>query len=163
MKFSTKTGCHTKIREAFEQLWQRNDLLVTIDRVSFNPPETKTYHFPGPNLHWDVSLKQPIPFGLQGLLYLSDTTKNQGAFTVIPGFQNNIDSWLDSLPKGINPRDPELLKNFVREPIAGEAGDFIIWNHCLPHGSSPNTSEKPRIVQYINYLPVDLKHQEEWI
>lgn len=158
-----KNRLSSKIRKAFEQLWQQNNLLVSMDRVSFNPPETKTYQFPGPNLHWDVSLKQPIPFGLQGLLYLSDTKKDQGAFTVIPEFHRKIDSWLECLPEGSNPRDTLLLKKFVQEPIAGEAGDFIIWNHCLPHGSSPNTSEKPRIVQYINYQPIVLKFQEEWI
>lgn len=158
-----KNRLSSKIRRVYEQLWQRNDLLVSVDRVSFNPPETNSYQFPGPHLHWDVSLKRPIPFGLQGLLYLSNTLKNQGAFNVIPGFHNKIDSWLENLPKGINPRDTELLKNFELEMIAGEAGDFIIWNHCLPHGSSPNTSDKPRIVQYINYQPIDLEIQEEWI
>lgn len=158
-----KNRLSSKIRKAYEQLWQQHDLLVSMDRVSFNPPETKTYQFSGPHLHWDVSLKQPIPFGLQGLLYLSDTKEDQGAFTVIPEFHHKIDSWLNNLPKGKNPRDTELLQNFKQEPIAGEAGDFIIWNHCLPHGSSPNTSDKPRIVQYINYQPIDLKFQEEWI
>lgn len=158
-----KNRLSPKIKKAYEQLWKRNDLLVSMDRVSFNPPETETYQFPGPNLHWDVSLQQPIPYGLQGILYLSDTLKNQGAFTVIPGFQNTIDSWLDKLPDGTDPRAPELIEDFVREPIAGEIGDFIIWNHCLPHGSSPNTSKKPRIVQYINYQPIDLEYQEEWI
>lgn len=151
-----------KIRKAYEQIWQRNDLMVSMDRVSFNPPETKTYHFPGPNLHWDVSLKTPIPFGLQGLLYLSDTKKDQGAFTLIPGFHNQIEDWLESMPPNTNPRS-ESLKSFTKEPLAGKAGDFIIWNQSLPHGSSPNTSEKPRIVQYINYQPIEMEYQSEWI
>ena len=75
-----------KIQQAYQQLWNRTDILPSMDRVSFNPPETDLYKFPGPDLHWDVSLKKPIPFGLQGLLYLSDTDENQGAFSVIPGF-----------------------------------------------------------------------------
>jgi hypothetical protein len=151
------------IQRAYQQLWNRTDLLVSMDRVSFNPPETKEYHFPGPNLHWDVSLKQPIPFGLQGLLYLSDTNENQGAFTVIPGFHNHINDWLDQLDPNANPRDQTLIKPFTKKPIAANAGDFIIWHHCLPHGSSPNTATKPRIVQYINYQPLDLEYQTEWI
>lgn len=158
-----KNRISPKIRGAYQQLWQRGDLLVSRDRVSFNPPETDSYEFQGPNLHWDVSLKKPIPYGLQGLLYLSDTKKNQGAFTVIPGFHNRIDSWLENIPTDTHPRNKALLDSFDREPIAGEAGDFIIWNQCLPHGSCPNTSDKPRIVQYINYLPIDLEFQEEWI
>ncbi|MCZ4318774.1 phytanoyl-CoA dioxygenase family protein [Aequorivita viscosa] len=152
-----------RIRLAYQQLWNRKDLLVSMDRVSFNPPETKFYKFPGPNLHWDVSLKKPIPFGLQGLLYLCDTDENQGAFTVIPGFHKNIEAWLNQLGKDENPRDNNLLNQFNKKPIGAKAGDFIIWNQCLPHGSSPNTSTKPRIVQYINYQPLDMEYQTEWI
>jgi len=152
-----------RIKQAYQQLWNRKDLIVSMDRVSFNPPETKSYQFPGPNLHWDVSLKKPIPFGLQGLLYLSDTDKNQGAFTVIPGFQHKIDDWLDQLGEDVNPREDNLLCEFIKKPIVAQAGDFIIWNQCLPHGSCPNKSSKPRIVQYINYQPMDLESQKEWI
>ncbi len=152
-----------KIRMAYEQLWDRTDLLVSHDRVSFNPPEYKSYQFPGPHLHWDVSLKRPIPFGLQGLLYLSDTDSNQGAFTVVPGFHQKIDHWLEGLPASEDPRNPELLAGFEKEPIAAEAGDFIIWDQRLPHGSSPNRSLQPRIVQYINYQPLAAGYQSEWV
>ena len=152
-----------KIQLAYRQLWNRNDLLPSMDRVSFNPPESESYKFPGPNLHWDVSLKRPIPFGLQGLLYLSNTDENQGAFTVVPGFHKNIEEWLSTLGEDQNPRDINLLSKFKKKPIAAEAGDLIIWHQCLPHGSSPNTSTKPRIVQYINYQPLSFEYQTEWI
>ena len=158
-----KNRVSNKIKSAYQQLWNRKDLMVSMDRVSFNPPENEHYHFPGPNLHWDVSLKRPIPFGLQGLLYLTDTNENQGAFTLIPGFHKIIGSWLDNLGEGKNPRDKNLLDQFQTKSIAAEAGDFIIWNQCLPHGSSPNTSLNPRIVQYINYQPINLEIQSEWI
>jgi hypothetical protein len=152
-----------RIRSAYEQLWNRGDLMVSMDRVSFNPPERDSYQFPGPNLHWDVSLKKPIPFGLQGLLYLADTDKDQGAFTVIRGFHNKIDVWLDHLPEGVHPREQDLKHDFELDPISAKAGDFIIWDQRLPHGSSPNYSSKPRLVQYINYQPLDLEYQKEWI
>lgn len=151
-----------RIKIAYQQLWQRSDLLVSMDRVSFNPPETNNYHFPGPILHWDVSLKQPIPFGLQGLLYLTDTSAKQGAFTLVPGFHKKIDSWLDNLPNNVNPRNIDF-DQFETKSIEGEAGDFIIWHQALPHGSSPNLAKKPRIVQYINYQPLDMKFEDEWV
>ncbi len=156
-----KNRLSRKIRLAFEQLWEKKNLLVSMDRVSFNPPETNSYHFPGPNLHWDTSLKQPIPFGVQGLLYLNDTKEDQGAFTVIPGFHNTIESWLKEIKT--HPREINLLDHFEEKPIAGKAGDLIIWNHCLPHGSRPNHADFPRIVQYINYQPLDLQCQSVWI
>jgi len=150
-----------KIRLAFEQLWNKKNLIVSTDRVSFNPPETDFYQFQGPNLHWDVSLKQPIPFGIQGLLYLTDTEIDQGAFTVIPGFHNTIEQWLKT--EKSNPRELNLLEFFDEKPISAKAGDFIFWNQCLPHGSRPNYSTSPRIVQYINYQPIDIEYQTEWI
>jgi len=157
-----KNRASVKIREAFEQLWQRTDLWAYADRVGFNPPETKSWKFPGPHMHWDVSLKLPIPFGLQGILYLADTEENQGAFTLVPGFQHRIDNWINSLPPGTNPRN-EDLHVLGSKPIAAQAGDFIIWSNALPHGSSPNTHTKPRFVQYINYAPANPVIADEWI
>ncbi|MBL0153217.1 MAG: phytanoyl-CoA dioxygenase family protein [Chitinophagaceae bacterium] len=150
------------IRSVYEELWGRKDLIVSTARAGFNPPETATWSFPGPRIHWDVSLKLPIPFGLQGILYLADTAADQGAFSFVPGFHNKIESWLQSLPPGTNPRTTDFEKLGVK-PIAANAGDFIIWHHALPHGSSPNKSNKPRFVQYFNWAPPDMEFREEWV
>jgi hypothetical protein len=150
-----------KIKKAFEQLWNRNDLIVTTDKCGFNPPETPTFKYKGTGLHWDVSLDTPIPFGTQGILYLTDTASNQGALTVVPGFHKNIENWLKGLPKDTNPRETDFA-SFSPTPIAANAGDFIIWNNKLPHSSSPNKATLPRIVQYINwYAPLE-KVQQDW-
>jgi hypothetical protein len=151
-----------KIRNAYEQLWGRKDIWLNTDRVGFNPPETATWKFQGPKMHWDVSLQLPIPFGLQGILYLTDTAANQGAFTLVPGFHNRIESWLKNLPANVNPRNENIHAPGTK-PIAANAGDFIIWHQALPHGSSPNTSTVPRYVQYINYAPIDMEIREKWI
>jgi ectoine hydroxylase-related dioxygenase (phytanoyl-CoA dioxygenase family) len=151
-----------KIRKAYEQLWQRKDIWVNADRVGFNPPETNDWKFPGPSLHWDVSLAQPIPFGLQGILYLTDTKENQGAFSLVAGFHKKIENWLHELPKTVSPRNENLYALGVKG-IEANAGDFIIWHHALPHGSSINTSDKPRFVQYINYAPIDAEVRNKWI
>jgi hypothetical protein len=151
-----------KIKKAFEQLWNRTDLIVTTDKCGFNPPETATFTYKGIGLHWDVSLATPIPFGTQGILYLTDTAANQGALTVVPGFHKNIENWLHQLPAHTNPRQTDLSA-FGPTPIAANAGDFIIWNHKLPHSSSPNKATLPRIVQYINWYAPLQKLQTEWI
>jgi hypothetical protein len=151
-----------KIQRAFEQLWQRADIWVNTDRVGFNPPETLKTQFQGPRLHWDVSIKTPIPFGTQGILYLADTAENQGAFTLVPGFQHKVEHWLNSLPEDTNPRMQNLYA-LGPKPIAANAGDFIIWHQALPHGSSPNTATLPRFVQYINYAPADKNDDREWV
>ena len=150
-----------RIQKAFAQLWQTADLWKTTDRTSFNPPETANYPFQGPHLHWDMSLEPPLRFGTQGLLYLCDTPAEQGAFCCVPGFHRQLESWLAGLPAGTNPRSVNL--DALAVPIAAEAGDFVIWHHALPHGSSPNRGTYPRIVQYLNMYPVNFKENISWL
>jgi ectoine hydroxylase-related dioxygenase (phytanoyl-CoA dioxygenase family) len=91
-----------------------------------------------------------------------DTAEDQGAFTLVPGFHNRIENWLNNLAPGTNPREQDLYA-LGAKPIAANAGDFIIWHQALPHGSSPNTALLPRFVQYINYEPLDMQESGEWI
>lgn len=150
-----------RIRQAYAELWGTADLWASVDRVSFNPPERPGFEFSGPHLHWDTSLELPIPFGLLGLVYLTDTAADQGAFTCVPGFHRRIDDWLRSLPSDTDPRQADL-NSLGAVPIAGRAGDLIIWHQALPHGSSPNRARLPRIVQYVQMLPVNEEHQSVW-
>jgi len=151
-----------RVHKAFAQLWRTADLWVSTDRVGFNVPERPGWTFRGPDLHWDVSLARPIPFGTQGILYLTDTPPEQGAFTCVPGFQRRLDAWLDGLPAGADPRR-EDLHALGSKPIAGRAGDLVIWDHKLPHGSRPNRGVRPRIVQYINMYPARMECRDEWL
>jgi len=152
----------SRIRAAFAQLWGTNDLWATADRAGFNPPERPGWRFPGPHLHWDSSIAPPMPLGLQGILYLTDTAAEQGAFTCVPGFHHRLERWLADLPPGAEPRqlDRDLLEAAV--PIAGRAGDLVIWHHALPHGSRPNRTARPRLVQYISMFPTSQRDDRPW-
>jgi hypothetical protein len=149
-----------RIHRAFAQLWNREDIWMNVDQAGMNPPERPGWNFPGPHLHWDVSLAQPIPFGLQGILYLADTAANQGAFTCVPGFHRKIEHWLDGLAAGNDPRTHDFTS--VAVPIAGRAGDLVIWHQALPHGSSPNRAQLPRFVQYMVGRPSTWEHNPAW-
>ena len=151
-----------RIHKAFAQLWGTADLWSTTDRCGFNVPERPDALFPGPHLHWDVSLHQPVPFGTQGILYLTDTPPEQGAFTVVPGFQHRGASWLESLPAGANPRTQDLHALGSR-PIGGRAGDLIIWHQALPHGSRPNHGARPRLVHYLTFFKLQEEPPVPWI
>jgi ectoine hydroxylase-related dioxygenase (phytanoyl-CoA dioxygenase family) len=144
-----------RIHKAFAQIWGTADLWMTVDRVSFNPPQRDDWHFPGPHLHWDTHLEPPIPFSVSGLLYLTDTSADQGAFRCVPGFHRRIADWIESLPAGTDPRSQDL-EQLGAIPIAGRAGDLIIWHKSLPHGSGPNQTTRPRIAQYIAMYPTNI-------
>lgn len=152
-----------RIRGAFAQLWGTNDLWATIDRAGFNPPERPGWRFPGPTLHWDSSLAPPMPLGLQGILYLTDTAPEQGAFTCVPGFHHRLAEWLEQLPEGADPREPRRLEQLGAVAIAGRAGDLIIWHHALPHGSRPNRTTRPRLVQYVSMFPTSFRDDRPWV
>jgi hypothetical protein len=150
-----------RIRSAFAQLLGSDDLLVTVDRGGLNPPERDGWRFPGPDLHWDTSLAQPIPLSIQGILYLADTPAHQGAFCCVPGFHRRIESWLGGLPPEVNPRDE--IRKYPPVAIAARAGDMVLWRDALPHGASPNRGSYPRIVQYIAMLRADQVDHRPWI
>lgn len=141
-----------RIHKAFAQLWGTADLWSTADRCGFHPPQRDDFPFPGPDLHWDIDFNLPLEFGTQGILYLTDTPPEQGALTVVPGFHKRLFKWLSNLPQDADPQQ-EDLHALGSVPIGGDAGDMVIWNHLLPHGSRPNLGKRPRLVQYINMLP----------
>jgi len=149
-----------RLLKAFAQIWGTADLWTSLDRVSFNPPVRPGVEFPGPRLHWDISLVPPVVFQVQGMIYLTDTAAEQGAFEAVPGFHKRIDAWLDDLGEGVDPRRVDLSAQARR--IAANAGDLIIWHSALPHGASPNTGERPRLAQYVTQYPASLRQAERW-
>jgi hypothetical protein len=148
-----------RIHKAFAQLWGTADLWMTVDRMSFNPPERPDYRFPGPDLHWDVSLAQPIPFATQGILYLTDTKADQGALQLVPGFHHRLSAWLDTLGDA-DPRQIDLHGEAITIPAG--AGDLVIWRQDLPHGASPNASDRPRMAHYVNMYSPELTAHPVW-
>jgi hypothetical protein len=141
-----------RIQTAFAQLLGTTDLVMTTDRCGFNPPLRPGQSWGGMRLHLDLdAYTPPIPLGVQGILYLTDTAEDQGAFRCVAGFHHRIDDWL----RGLDGRDPnaEDLERFGPTSIAAAGGDLIIWNSALPHGSQPNRSRLPRIVHYLTMYP----------
>lgn len=151
-----------RIRRAYQQLYRSEAIYPTIDKVSFNPPQAGDACFTGSPLHWDTSLALPIPFKLQGLLYLSDCAASHGAFHCVPGFQHRLADWLATVPPGHNPRE-WALQQLRPVAVPGQAGDFIVWHQALPHCATPNLGDLPRMVQYLSYHADDGVDQEEWI
>lgn len=152
---------YPRIHQAFSEIWSTEQLWVSFDRGSLNPPERPDFKFPGPHLHWDMSLDGPVDrLKVQGVLYLTDTPANQGAFTCIPGFHRKIGDWLNNLPDDADPRRVIKQRNADAVPVAGKAGDLVIWHSALPHGSSPNSGDRPRIVQYITMSPAPENGEE---
>jgi len=150
-----------RIAKAFAELYGHADLIVSTDRLSFNPPERAGYRFPGPHLHWDGNLTPPISFETQAILYLTDTAADQGALQVVPGFHHRLaEGWIERL-NGADPRTVDLSGEAVTVPAG--AGDLVIWRKELPHGASANRSDRPRLAQYVNWYPMHWPDERPWL
>jgi hypothetical protein len=153
---------YPRVYEAFTEIRNTEKLWVTIDRACMKPPQHPDhpeYDHKG-FIHWDADVtKWPVRFGVQGVLYLTDTTADQGGFQCIPGGHIGVEEWVKSLPPDQDPRRPDVTGKNVT-PIPGKAGDLLIWNNLLPHGNGHNISNRPRFAQFISMVPAREEDEE---
>lgn len=144
---------HPRVYEAFTQIWETEKLWVTIDRVNLNPPARADWDFPG-FVHWDIDTSlRPLPQGVQGVLALVDVQAGEGGLQVVPGFHRIFADWVQTQPADRDPWKPDIT-GFELVGVEMRAGDLAIWNSLLPHGTSRNSSPRPRLAQYISMFPV---------
>ena len=98
------------VHGAFADLYGTRRLWVTTDRAHFKPPEhhaaaVAAWRDPGDvhrGLHWDVDTSEaawPVPFALQGVVYLEDTPAELGPLRVVPGFHRGFRAWSRAAPR----------------------------------------------------------------
>ncbi|OEF27750.1 phytanoyl-CoA dioxygenase family protein [Vibrio rumoiensis] len=143
-----------KIYHAFVDIWDREDLWVTIDRANLNPPNRNGRQFDG-FIHWDADTSlSPLPVNIQGVLALSNTTPDTGGFQCVPQLYRDLETWRETQPSDRDPYVPDL-HGYDPEFIAMEEGDLLIFNSLLPHGIRPNRSDQVRMAQYISMVPAE--------
>jgi hypothetical protein len=161
-----------RVYDAFADVWDAEELWVTLDRLNLNPPNfgnrdralipaTETGF--DIDLHWDVdSTLDVLPQRVQGLIALTDTTADSGGFQCCPELFRQFESWRAEQPLDRDPIRPAIDRNefpVIRPRL--EAGDLLIWNGMLAHGVAPNRSaDKVRSVQYLSMMPALESHQE---
>ncbi|MFP6808836.1 MAG: phytanoyl-CoA dioxygenase family protein [Pseudomonadales bacterium] len=150
---------HPSVHEVFASLYDRESLWVSMDRVSYKPPlASQTVHLEQAAIHWDCdpwNSQAPAmsALSIQGLVYLTDTTKSQGAFSCVPSIYKHLDGWCtthafdESRANPIVP-DDDLIA------VEGSAGSLVVFNRLMPHTSRLNKSANHRFVQYLTMQPV---------
>jgi len=148
----------SRIHGAFADIWDTEKLWVTIDRCNLNVPNRPGFEFTG-FIHWDIDTSvDPLPFDVQGVLSLTDTVPGQGGFQCVPGMPKRLKEWIKTQPADRDPHKPDL-SGLTVETIETQAGDLLIWNSQLPHGVSPNNSDRPRLAQYISMSPAQEQNE----
>ena len=139
---------YPRIHQAFAEILGTEKLFVSQDRVAMNPPVGPKWEYDG-LIHWDMdSTVRPIPLIVQGVLYLTDTNVNQGGFQCVPGFHRRLEEWEKTQPPDRHPKWPDPTGLDI-QPIAGKAGDLVIWHRALLHGNGTNRSDQPRLSQFM--------------
>ena len=146
---------HPRIYDAFVDIWDREDLWVTIDRANFNPPNRNARCFNG-FIHNDVDTRlDPLPVNVQGVLSLVDTDPEMGGFQCVPELFRTLDAWRRRQPADRDGFVPDTT-GFEIVNVTMKAGDLLIFNSLLAHGIRPNRSaDRVRMAQYISMTPAD--------
>ena len=136
---------HPPVYEAFAAAYGERELAVSQDRLGVKVPGKR-----GMRIHHDVDPHDP-PRVFGGLVYLTDTPPERGAFRCVPGLFRELDAWLERHPgAGVDLVDPEGHEVVA---VPGRAGDMVLWDVRLPHANGENLADAPRVVQYVSMFP----------
>jgi hypothetical protein len=161
-----------RVYDAFVDVWDCEQLWVTLDRLNVNPPNVRNRDraLIAPTdsgfdieLHWDVDSTRSVPQQrVQGIIALHNTEPELGGFQCSPELFHRFDRWRLDQPGDRDPVRPAVSRDefpVVRPQL--KAGDLLIWNGLLAHGVARNTSEKGvRAVQYLSMMPALERHAE---
>ncbi|MBY8341545.1 phytanoyl-CoA dioxygenase family protein [Streptomyces spinosirectus] len=161
-----------RVYDAFADVWDCDELWVTLDRLNLNPPNrgSRSRSLIEPTdegfdieLHWDVDTTLGVlPQRVQGIVALNDTQPELGGFQCSPELFRQFEEWRIAQPAGRDPIRPGVDRAefpVVRPDL--QAGDLLIFNGLLAHGVAPNHSENGvRAVQYLSMMPALEEHEE---
>lgn len=113
-------------------------------------------------LHLDMRRPEPedlseehlrFNVGIGGCYYLSDVEENGAGIHVVPQGPRMVEEIMlnetDGLERFENWRN---IKDFAPSvEVTGEAGDFVLMHHMMPHGASRNKRAVPRVAQFTRY------------
>ncbi len=145
---------HPPVHEAFAALHGTEELWVTYDRVSFKTRDTTALGSGAAEpIHWDGQPWKLTGMSIQGLVYLTDTASDQGAFCCVPELYRKADAYLADHPEAADTRRPVVEEEQI-EVVGSPAGSLLLWNRMTPHSSTRNITPNPRWVQYVAMDPI---------
>jgi ectoine hydroxylase-related dioxygenase (phytanoyl-CoA dioxygenase family) len=146
---------HPRVHDAFVDIWDTEELWVTIDRANLNPPNREARSSNG-FIHWDADTTlDPLPVNCQGVLSLMDTDAETGGFQCVPELFRTLETWRRTQPADRNGFVADTT-GFEVVNVPMKAGDLLIFNSLLAHGIRPNRSaDRVRMAQYIAMTPAD--------
>jgi hypothetical protein len=119
--------------------------------------------------HLDCSVPADAPFlftlaevQIGGCYYLTDVEPDGGGIHVMPGGHRWVEETVRAAGGGLRGR--QLNEGWKRLPdvptveVTGEAGDFALLHHLMPHAASHNRRPTTRVAQFTRFTRVDHPH-----
>lgn len=151
-----------KVYDAFVDIWDSEQLWVTIDRANLNTPNKGSRKSEG-FIHWDVDSTLEVPaVSVQGVLSLVHQTGDGdiGGFQCVPYLFEHFEEWVRTQPADRHCYFPDM-QGLTPVKVELEPGDLLIFNSLLAHGVAPNISDdKVRMAQYISMFPAEPENTE---
>ena len=153
------------IYDAFRRFLGEDDLWVSMDRASFKPPcryDLPQYGSDRNRMHWDYDFRNQPHKVYQGLVYLTDTKKEQGAFCCLPEIYRQMADksfGFERLEKfsvnGLYLEDVHAFGDDQLTRVDAPAGSLVIFDSRLPHGNVPSHFVEPRFAQFVTMYKAD--------
>ncbi len=117
------------------------------------------------NLHLDAVPKGPeelnerflrTGIGIGGCYYLNPVENEGGGIHVVPGAPNRVREIMLNEPDGLTRNDGwgKIVDFPSSMEVTGEAGDYVLMHHLMPHSASANHNSSPRIAQFTRLQPL---------
>ncbi|QDP95236.1 phytanoyl-CoA dioxygenase family protein [Microlunatus elymi] len=116
-------------------------------------------------LHLDASVPRTaddFTFTVQelqvgGCYYLTDVEPNGGGIHVVPGGHKIVEEECRAAGSGGRHlhQDWKQIEHLESVEITGEAGDFALLHHLMPHGASHNRNPTARVAYFVRWVRED--------
>jgi ectoine hydroxylase-related dioxygenase (phytanoyl-CoA dioxygenase family) len=104
---------------------------------------------------------EPAELLVGGSFYFTDVPPNGGGIHVVPGGHRRV----EAICREHGPGSRKLFQSWKQiegfpesVEVTGEAGDFVMHHHFLPHAASRSRLPRPRVVRFQRYLRANNRH-----
>ena len=139
------------VHEVFAAIHGSRELLVSVDRVSRKPPDVNRDQHRSA-LHWDCDPFTTDGLATQGVVYLTDTAEDQGAFCCVPSIYRHMPAYRAHHANAPERQRPRFVESDVVR-VPGPKGSLVVFHRLLPHSSEVNRARVPRYTQYVTMGP----------
>jgi ectoine hydroxylase-related dioxygenase (phytanoyl-CoA dioxygenase family) len=139
---------------------------ITMRNLSGGSPRSQ-------DLHVDASVPTEVDdfsgaaeeLQVGGCLYLTDVRPDGGGIHIVPGGHR----WVLETAAANGPGGRHLYQDWKRLPerksveVIGQAGDFAMLHHLMPHAASHNRRPEARLAVFLGYIREDHPYAEHYL